>query len=331
MNSPIHHRIDRRGFLQAAGLAALAGSGRAFGADAAWPTKPVRLVVPFPPGGPGDVLARALSQRLSAAWGQTIFVDNKAGGNTVIGAMDVVHSPGDGYTLFAPLDMTFTMNPALFTKLPYDPVKDFTPISIVARQPNVLIANNRTTAKTAAELIALAKASPGAINYAYSAVSTQIAGELFNKMAGIRLAGVPYKGSADVVKGMLAGDTEVSFDGIAANLPHIQSGRFRALATTGPTRAAALPDVPTMQELGLAGFDVQIWNAIAGPAKMPPAVVQKIHRDLVEVTRQPEVKAQMRVYGFEIAASSPAEMADAIQRDTVRFTPLLRELGIKLG
>jgi tripartite-type tricarboxylate transporter receptor subunit TctC len=310
------------------GLVAFAGSTLAQ-APATYPNKPVRLVIPFPPGGPADVLGRAIAQRLSEKWGQPVVVDNKGGANTLIAAQDVAHAAPDGYTLFMPLDSTYTMNPALYSKLPYD-AKDFASISILATQALVLTANDKTTAKTVGELVTIAKAEPGVINYGSSTTSTQLAGEMFTRQSGTKLVQVPYKGASEVVKGMLAGDVQVSFDGIAANVPHIKSGKIRALATTGARRSAALPDVPTMAEAGLQGYDIEMWNALSAPVGTPQAIIQKINRDVVEIVKRPDVIDQLRVFGFEMVGSTPEQMNDTIKKDSAKFMPLIKELGLKM-
>jgi len=260
----------------------LVGSGL-HAQPAPFPSKPVRLIVPFPPGGPADVLGRAIAQRLAEKWGQPVVVDNRAGASTNIAAKELSMAVPDGYTLFMPLDSTYTMNPALFSNLTYDPFKDFASVSIVATQSLVLTANDRTTVKTVSELVAMAKAQPGVLNYATSATSTQLAGELFTRQTGTKFVQVPYKGASEVLKGMMSGDVHVAFDGIAANVPHVKSGKIRALATTGTRRSAALPDVPTMAEAGLKGYEVEMWNGLAAPRGTPPAVIEKISRDVAEI------------------------------------------------
>ena len=295
-----------------------------------FPSKPVRLIIPFPPGGPADVLGRVIAQRLSEKWGKPVIVDNRAGANTNIAAKEVSMVAPDGYTLFMPLDSTYTMNPALYSGLTYDPFKDFTSISIVATQSLVLTANDQTTAKTVAELVALAKEKPGVLNYATSATSTQLAGELFTRQTGTKFVQVPYKGASEVLKGMLSGEVHVAFDGVAANVPHIKSGKIRALATTGTRRSAALPDVPTMAEAGLKGYEVEMWNGLAAPKGTPPAVIEKISRDVAEIVGRHDVRDQLRVFGFEMVGSTPGEMTAAIEKGAAKYLPFIREIGLKI-
>jgi tripartite-type tricarboxylate transporter receptor subunit TctC len=308
-------------FLSAAPVQAQQGS---------YPNRPVRLVVPFAPGGPADVLGRAIAQRLAEKWGQPVVIDNKAGANTNIAASDVARSAPDGYTLFMPLDSTYTMNPGLYSRLPFDPLKDFAPISIVAKQFLVLTANDKTNVSTVAGLVSMAKAHPGEFNYGFSTTSTQLSGVLFTRQTGTKLLEVPYKGASDVLKGMLSGDVHFAFDGIAANVPHIKSGKIRALATTGARRSAALPDVPTLAEAGLKGYEVEMWNGLAAPAGTPAAIIDKISRDVAEVVKRQDVRDQLSVFGFEMVGSTPQQMADSIRTGSAKYLPLIKEIGLKI-
>ncbi|MDM0084595.1 tripartite tricarboxylate transporter substrate binding protein [Variovorax sp. J31P179] len=296
-----------------------------------YPARPVRLIIPFPAGGPADVLGRAIAQRLSEKWGQPVVVDNKGGANTLIAAQEAARAAPDGYTLFMPLDSTYTLNPALYSRLPYDPIKDFASISIVARQSLVLTATDRTSFKTVADLVAAAKANPGGINYGSSTTSTQLSGELFRRQTETKLVHVPYRGASEVVKGMLSGDVQVSFDGIAANVPHIQSGKIRALATTGSARSAALPDVPTLAEAGLKGYELVMWNALSAPAGTPRPIIDRINKDVVEVVQRKDVKDQLMAFGLETGGTTPEEMDETIRRESAKYAPLIKELGLKMN
>lgn len=320
-------RLGRRRVLLSISLAALPGLSRA---QQPYPSGPVRLIVPFPAGGPSDVLGRVVAEKLGERWKQTMIVDNKPGGSTVIGASEAMRAPPDGLTLFMPIDSTLTMNPALFSKLPYQPLKDFVHISLLATQSLVLLANDRTTAKSLQELIALAKTQPGQINYGSGTISTQLAGEMLNRAAGIKLAYVPYKGSADVVRAMLSGEIQTSVDGIAPNIPYIKSGRLRALATTGLQRSPALPDVPTLHELGLRDFEVRVWLGLSAPAGTPIAIQRKIQVDAQAVMAMPEVRDKLLPLGLEPVGSSPEQFVDVIRKETSKYAPLIKELGIRL-
>jgi len=329
MNSN-HRPVARRWAIRVGAAALLAMGVAVAGAQPAFPSKPVRLIVPFPPGGPADVLGRALAKGLSDRWGQPVLVDNKPGGATVIAAVEAARAAPDGYTLFLPIDSTLTMNPALFSRLPYDPVRDFAPISLLAIQPLVLVANDTTPARTVAQLIEQAKAAPGRINFGSGTIGTQLAGEMFNRAAGVRLTHVPYKGGAEVAKALIGGEIQVSFDGIAANLPHIRSGRLRALATTGPERAAALPDVPTLNELGLKGYEARVWLGLMAPARTPRGIVDQVQADAKAVMMRPDVRQLIEPLGFEAIASTPEAFVQRMRTDSARFGPLIRELGLKL-
>jgi tripartite-type tricarboxylate transporter receptor subunit TctC len=301
-----------------------------FAQTSAYPSGPVRLIIPFPAGGPSDVLGRVIALKLTDRWKQQVIVDNKPGGSTVIGAVEAARARPDGLTLFMPIDSTLTMNPALFSKLPYQPLKDFTHISLLATQSLVLLANDRTPAKSVPELVALAKAQPGKIDYGSGTISTQLAGEMFNRAASVKLNYVPYKGSADVVKAMLSGEIPVSFDGIAPNVPHIKSGRFRALATTGLQRSAALPEVPTLHELGLRDFEVRVWLGLSAPAGTPEPIVHKIQTDVQAVMAMPEVRDQLLPLGLESIGAPTDAFLGVVRAETARYTPLIKELGIRL-
>ncbi|MDB5727259.1 MAG: tripartite tricarboxylate transporter substrate binding protein [Noviherbaspirillum sp.] len=310
-------------------LSAFGMSLPALAADA-WPAKQVRIVVPFPAGGPTDMLARIMADKLSSRWKQPVIVDNKPGGFTVIGATEVARAAPDGYTLFMPLDSTMTMNQTLFSKPRYDPIKDFTHITILATQPLVFLGTASLPAKNLSELINEAKAKPGSIFYGGGTVSMQLAGEIFNKMTGAKMSYVPYKGSAETAKGMLSGEVQVGVDGISTNLAQIKAGKLRPLATTGLRRAAVLPDVPTMNELGLKGYDVTVWFGLSAPAGTPKNIVQEIRAGVIEALGTQEVKDRLAVVGMEPFGSTPEEYVATVQRESAKYGPIIKELGLKL-
>ena len=322
--------MRKRRFLSLPAAAMLAAVTRDLHADA-WPTRPVRLVVPFPAGGPADVLARMLADKLVRIWGQQVYVDNKPGGATVIGAVDVAKSAPDGHTLLVPIDSTFTMNPQLFAKLPYDPLKDFVALTLLATQSLVLLVNDKARSRNFTEFLVAARAAAPALNYGSGTVATQLAGEMFNRATGSRLVHVPYKGSPDVVRAMLSGEIEASFDGIAPNLAHIQSGRLLAIATTGLARTAALPDVPTLHELGLRNYELRVWLGLAAPAGTPASVASKINTDVARVLAMADIRDKLLPLGFEPSPSSQEQFVQRIREDSERLQPLIRELGIRLG
>ncbi len=309
---------------------AVLGGFTTAGAAQAFPERPVRLVVPFPPGGPSDILGRVLAEKLSQKWRQSVVVENKPGGLTRIAAMDVMHAPADGYTLLIGIDATFSMNPFLYSRPGYDPLNDFTHISLIATQSLVLLANKTTPIDSVAALIAYGKQHPGELNFGSATTSTQLTGELFKRMAGVDLTYVPYKGNSEVTRGMLTGDIQISFDGIAANTPYVNNGQFSALATTGLQRTPAMPDVPTLHELGLKDFEVRVWNGLSAPAGVPRPVVDKIQADVKAVLEQEDIKEKLLTLGLETVGSTPEEYVDAIKRDAEKYAPLIKELGLRI-
>jgi tripartite-type tricarboxylate transporter receptor subunit TctC len=295
-----------------------------------FPSRPVRIVVPFPAGGPTDLLARILADQLTLRWKQPVIVENKPGGFTVIGAMEVARAAPDGHTLFMPLDSTMTMNQALFSTPRYDPIKDFTHITIVATQPLVFLGATSLAARTVPELVRQASGAPGTVFYGGGTVSMQIAGEIFNRMTGAAMTYVPYKGSAEAARGMLSGEVQVGIDGISTNLPHIRTGKVRALATTGARRAAVLPEVPTMRELGLKDYEAAVWFGLSAPAGTRKTVVQEIRAGVLDALALTKVKARLAVVGMEPYGSTPEEYVATIRREAARHAPLIRELGLRL-
>lgn len=295
-----------------------------------FPNKPVRIVVPFPAGGPSDVLARILGQHLGAKWKQPVVIDNKPGGLTVLAALEVKRAPADGSVILVGIDATYTINPFIFNDLKYDPVSDFEHVSLVANQSAVLLANSAAPARSVSGLIEYAKKNPTALNYAAATTSLQLAGAMFDRMAAIKTTMVPYKGNAEAAKAMLSGEVHFGFDGIAANAASIKAGTLHAMATTGLKRTPALPDVPTLDELGLTGFEVRIWNGFSVPKGTPRAVVEKIQRDTREVLDKPEVKQRLLSLGLEAVGSTPEEFVETIRRDSARYQPLIRDMGLKV-
>ena len=296
----------------------------------AWPNKPVKLVVPFPAGGGADVVARLLSQKLSERWGQNVVIDNRAGANTVIGADAVAKSPADGYTLLMAMDTTLTQNQFLFTKLPYDPSADFAPISMMVASPVAVIASEKFAGKTMQDWVSAAKAAPGKSNYAVSGISTQITASLIEEATGVTANHIPYKGSAPAAQGLMSGDVDIAFDGIAPYLGFIKTGKARVLAVTGNKRSGALPDVPTVAELGWRDVDLKVWFGMVAPKGTPVEVIRKIHSDIVAVLAMQDVKDKLGAFAFDPVGSTPEQFAASIQADTKRYGPVIKRLGIKL-
>ena len=296
----------------------------------AWPTKPVQWIVPFAGGGVGDVFARAMAPALAKDWGRQVIVENKVGANGIIGADFVARSVPDGHTILMVIDSTLAMNQFLYTKLPYDPLRDFAPIALIGWAPIVLETDAGRGPKSLRELIERARANPGGLHFGAGTVTTQLGGELINRSAGVRLTHVPYKGSAFVTQGLLAGDVDVTVNGIAPGLPHVRSGRLRALAVLTAERVAAYPDVPTLAELGYPGFDVSVWMGLVAPAGTSEGVIRRIHGTVARVARSTELKARMAAGGVIVGTSAPQEFDAFIRREIAKWGPLIRDLGLKL-
>lgn len=320
-------KILRKALL-AASLSLLACGG--FAQAPAFPTKPVRIVVPFPAGGPSDVLARILGQHLGEKWGQPVVVDNKPGGLTVTAALEVKRGPPDGSVILVAIDATYTINPFIFSDLKYDPMTDFEHVSLVANQSAVMLANSSAPAHTVPGLVEYARRHPTQLNYAAATTSLQLAGAMFDRMAQVKTTMVPYKGNAEAAKAILSGEVHFGFDGIAANAASIKAGTLRAIATTGLQRSPALPDVPTLDELGLKGFEVRIWNGFSVPKGTPRPIVEKIQRDTREVLGRLDVKERLLSLGLEAVGSTPEEFVETIKRDSARYQPLIRDTGLKV-
>jgi tripartite-type tricarboxylate transporter receptor subunit TctC len=295
-----------------------------------WPTKPVRVIVPFPPGGSTDLLARILAQKLTEKWGQQVIVDNRPGGNTLIAAQAAAVAPGDGYTLFMPIDFTLTMNQTLYSKLPYDPVADFKPITILTEQSMLIAINPKVPAKNLAEFVSYAKANPGKISYGTGAVSAQVAGEMFKRMAGIDMVHVPFKGSAPALQALLAGDLDMTVSDLLPYIPHLKEGKLRGLATTGSTRAESLPELPTVAASGYKDFYFRSWFALVAPSATPENLARKIGDDVRAVIKTPEIKAKLADVGLEVVGGSEAQFQATLKRETATYGKTIKEAGIRL-
>jgi tripartite-type tricarboxylate transporter receptor subunit TctC len=297
-----------------------------------YPSKPVRVIVPFGPGGAADTLPRLLAQHLSPMWGQPVVVENRTGAAGNIGMEQGAKAAPDGYTLTSAPVGNLAINPHLYSKLSFDVLKDFTPITLVASVQNVLVVNPAVPAKDLKALIAYAKARPGQLTYGSGGVGTQahIGGEIFEAMAGVHMVHVAYRGVGDSVRDLLGGQVDMIFAQIPAVKPHIDSGKLRALGVASPKRTAALPDVPTIDEAGgMTGFQAVSWYAIVGPAGMPPMVTAKIQADVAKVIHSPEIRERLQGLGAEPVGSTPAELAAAIKADYDRYGTVIKRLGIK--
>jgi tripartite-type tricarboxylate transporter receptor subunit TctC len=297
-----------------------------------YPAKPIRLVVPFPAGGTTDILARAVAQRLTDDWGQPVVVDNRPGAGGNIGTELVAKAAPDGYTLEMGTVGTHAINASLYAKLPYDPVKDFAPVILVAGVPNVLVVNPAVPATTLQELIAYAKANPGKLNFASpgNGTSGHLCGELFKVMAGVQMAHVPYKGSAPALHDLIGGQVQLMFDNLPSALPQIKAGKLRALAVTSTTRAPALPDVPTLAEAGVPGYAAASWFGLFAPAGTPPAVVAKVNTAVAHWLASPEAKEKLLAAGADPAGGSPEDFARHVAAEATKWAKVVRESGAKV-
>jgi tripartite-type tricarboxylate transporter receptor subunit TctC len=303
-------------------------------ATAVWPTKPVKIVVTFPPGGAPDTLARILADKWGQATGLTFTVDNKAGAGGNIGADFVAKSAADGTTLLIATVGTHAINPALYAKMPYDNIKDFTPVSFLASTPNLLVVNNNVPAKTVKELIALAGKAPLTAPLTFgssgSGTSIHLSGELFNTLAGVKMQHIPYKGRAQAIPDLLGGRISMIFDNMPSALPLVKSGDIRAIAVTSATRSPAAPNIPTIAEAGLPGFEATSWFALMAPAGMPKDVLARINAETIRVMTLPDVKEKLSTLGLDAAPASPESLASLIQVETVKWAKVVKESGAKL-
>lgn len=324
--------MDRRTLLAAiAASLAVAVSPLAL-AQTAFPTKPIRIVVPFPPGGTTDILARAAAQKMTEAWKEQAVVDNRPGAGGNIGAELVAKSAPDGYTLLMGTVGTHAINPSLYARMPYDHVKDFAPVILVAAVPNVLVVHPSVPASSVAELIAYAKANPGRLNFASSGSGTSIhlAGELFKVMTGVQMAHVPYKGSAPAIADLVGGQVQLMFDNLPSALPQIKAGRLRALAVTSAQRAPALPDLPTIAESGLPGYEASSWFGLLAPAGTPADVVAKVNGEVARWLATPEAKEKLLSQGANAAGGTPEDFVRHIAAETAKWQKVVKESGAKV-
>ena len=293
-----------------------------------FPTKPIRFVMPYAPGGSSEILARPIAQELSRTLGQSVFVGFKPGGGTTIGADFVAKSAPDGHTLVMMLS-AHAINATLMPKLPYDTVKDFAPITIAATLPLVVVVPAQSPIKTFQDLIATARAQPGKLTFASAGPgnTSHLSVEYLKSRLGLDMIHVPYKGSGPAIIGLLGGEVSFMFDSLSSSLPQIKAGKFRALAMASARRSRILPDVPTVIESGVADFDVSVWYSILAAANTPPQIVQRLHSEFVRVLRTPDVKEKIESYGYDIVGSTPAEADAFIRSEIVRWAKVVRESG----
>lgn len=301
-------------------------------ATEAWPTRPVKAVVPFPPGGGTDIVARAIGQKLALRLGQPVVIDNKPGAATVIGTDAVAKAEPDGYTLLVSGSSSYSVNPALRARLPYNVGTDLEPVAIVAQAPLVMVVNANASYQTVADVIAAAKARPGALNYATfgSGSGPHLAGALFAQAAGVKLQDVPYRGSAQALTALLGSELDIAIDTVAAAAPHIRAGKLRALAIVGSVRSSLLPDVATVTELKLPDAVFDAWYAIAVPARTPAPVLKRLGSEVTAVMADTQLQSQMRAQGMEPVALGPKAMRTQIETETARYRAIAHRAGIQV-
>lgn len=311
-------------------VAAASACGAATSAET-FPTRPIRLVVPFPPSGPNDIFARMVGQMLQEGLGQQAIIDNRGGAGGTIGAEIVAKAVPDGYTLLFGGAAVLSINPSMNARLPYNPLKDFAPISMVATAPSVLVSHPSLPAKTVKELIALARAKPGQINYASAGIGTNphLAGELFKFMTGVNIVHVPYKGGGPATVDLLAGQVQLYFSGISAAVPYLADGRLRTIAVTGTTRSTLLPDTPTLVESGLPGYEVSNWYAVLGPRGLDPTRIGVLNAAILKGLDAPDMRRRIQGLGAQPAGSTPAQITAFMTAEIEKWTKVIRAANIK--
>jgi tripartite-type tricarboxylate transporter receptor subunit TctC len=323
----------RRSFVaDASALAIIAISGRdAFAQSGAYPDRPIKVVVPFPPGGSADIMGRMVAEGLKTAFGQTSVVENKPGAGANIGTEYVARQAPDGYTLLLQSN-NHVSNPSFFLKLPYDPVKDFEPISLVGTVPMVLTVNVITPVSTLPEFLAMARAKPGSVTFGSAGIGTphHLAAELLMAMTGIEMLHVPYKGAAQLVPALLAGDVTCAIWPVNSVYPHIKAGKLRAIAVSAATRSSVLPDIPTIAEAGpLPGYSLDLWLGVLAPAGTPRAIVDRLNAEINRTIRDPQTREKLNAIGIEPVGTTPERFAEIIRLDLVKYAKIAKDAKIK--
>ena len=319
----------------AAAAAAMLSSGAlhaqapAVSGTQSYPVKPLRIVVPFTPGGPNDILARLIGQKMAETWGQQVIVDNRPGGGTVIGTEYAAKSPPDGYTLLIVSPSTAT-NPSLVTKLPYDTLRDLAPVILLATSPNVLVVHPSLPAKSVRDLLAVAKRRPGEVTFGSGGpgTSTHLAGEILALRGGVKMLHVPYKGAAPATIGLLSGEVSFQFGSILPLTPHIKAGRLRALAVSSPTRASVLPDVPPVAET-LSGFDASPFHGIVAPAGTPREIILKLNQEIGRIMSLPETRQRLALEGTEVRTGTPEQFDSFFRAEVEKWAKVIRQIGMR--
>ena len=317
--------------MAAAAVALTVAPGIAQTAASNWPNKPIRYIVPFAPGGTTDILARTIGERLGAALGQPIVVENKPGQGGSIGVAELARAAPDGYTIGGGTISSHAINATLYDKLSYDPVTSFAPITMYATQPNVLLVHPSVPAKNVRELIALLKASPNKYSFgsAGNGTSQHISGELFKAMAGVNMQHIPYRGSGQMMPELLGGTLLVAFDNIATAVQHVNAGKLRALAVTSATRSVVAPDVPTMAEAGLAGYDISSWQAVFAPAGTPAPIVDRLYTEIARILKTPDIQKRLTDLGLNVSEMTPAQLTALIKSDVPRLGKIVKDTGAR--
>ena len=317
-------------------VAALAAAAIALGAPALaqdkWPSKPVTYVVPFPPGGTTDVLARIIAQKLGAALGTTIVVENKPGAGGNVGSEFVARAAPDGYTILGGTISSHAINVSLYPKLPYDPVRSFEPITLIGTNPNILVVNAASPYKSVQDITAALKAKPGSLSYASAGngTSQHLSAELYKYMAGVDMVHIPYKGSGPAIQDVIGGQVPMMFDTSVVAGPHIESGRLRALAVTSSKRAAVFPNVPTMAESGVPGYDVVSWQAVFAPAGTPKPIVDRLYAEIARILKEPDVQERLAKLGLDPSGMPPAELAAFQKAEIEKGAKVIKAANIRI-
>ena len=317
--------------MAAAAVALMAAPGLAQAPASTWPNKPIRYIVNFAPGGTTDILARTIGEKLGAALGQPIVVENKPGQGGSIGAAELARAAPDGYTIGAGTISSHAINATLYDKLSYDPMTSFAPITLYATQPNVLLVHPSVPAKNVRELIALLKASPNKYSFgsAGNGTSQHLSGELFKVMAGVDMQHIPYRGSGQMMPELLGGTLLVAFDNIATAVQHVNAGKLRALAVTSATRSVVSPDVPTMAESGLPGYDISSWQAVFAPAGTPAPIVERLYTEISRILKTPDIQKRLSDLGLNVSEMTPAQLTALIKADVPRLGKIVKETGAR--
>lgn len=299
-------------------------------AQDSYPNRAIRIVVPFPPGGGSDLVARTVAARLTESWKVPVLVDNRPGGNTVIGAEAAAKAAPDGYTLFVAIDSTLAMNQSLYAKLPYDPVHSFAPVTLAITMPMVLAVHPAVPAHSVKDLLALAKARSGQLAYAHGALPAQVAGEVFKASTGADLLAVPYKGGAPAMTDVVGGTVPVIFDALGPAMPHLKAGKVRPIAVTSRQRSPLLPEVPTLAEAGVPDVDLVTWIGFVTPAGVDKAIVAKLNQELVRILQLRETRELLTGIGMTVVAGTPEQFAQTIKDDQVKFSRIIKSAGIRV-